>query len=73
MKEQGQQLDLIALIDAYPNGSSRKPGRLELERVKFKAFLDSGTRGKVGWIRHRAESVPLEERAARFSPSGSPA
>jgi amino acid adenylation domain-containing protein len=51
--EQGQDLGLLALIDAYPFGSSRRPGRLETERVKMREFMQSGTRGKAAWLRRR--------------------
>jgi amino acid adenylation domain-containing protein len=52
--EQGQQLGMVALIDSYFHGSSRRPSRLEVERVKMREFAESSVRGKAGWVRRRA-------------------
>jgi thioesterase domain-containing protein len=51
---QGEQIGMLALIDAYYEGSSRRPSRLEIEQAKFKVFMDTGTRGKAAWVRRRA-------------------
>jgi amino acid adenylation domain-containing protein len=59
--EQGEQLAKLALIDAYPHGTARRPSRLEVERVKIKEFRESGVRGKAAWVRRR--SVGLKNRA----------
>ena len=66
----GEKLELLALIDAYPDGSSRRPSRLEQERVKFRAFMDSGVRGKAAWIRHRARNVKNRVRETAYLASG---
>ncbi|HEX3693490.1 MAG TPA: amino acid adenylation domain-containing protein [Solirubrobacteraceae bacterium] len=53
LREQGQELAMVALIDSYPAGSSRRPSRLELERTKMREFMASGTSGKAHWLRRR--------------------
>jgi amino acid adenylation domain-containing protein len=54
---EGQEIEMVALIDAYFHGSSRRPSRLEVERVKMREFMDGSMRGKAGWLRRRAGSL----------------
>jgi amino acid adenylation domain-containing protein len=58
--EQGEELAKLVLIDAYPHGTARRPTRLEIERVKIKAFREVGLRGKAAWVRRRV--VGLKNR-----------
>ena len=68
--EQGESLDLLALIDTYPHGTSRRPTRIEIEREKFKAFRESGPRGKAEWVRRRARGLGDRIRDELYFASG---
>ena len=68
--EQGEEISMLALIDAYPNGSSQRPSRLEAERVKIQAFMDSGLRGKAAWVKRRAKGLRMRVRSAVYIKSG---
>jgi amino acid adenylation domain-containing protein len=57
LSAEGQELGIVALIDSYFHGSSRRAGRLEMERVKMLEFVQSSTRGKASWLRRRARSL----------------
>ncbi len=70
LQEQGEQVELLALIDAYFYGSSRRPGRLELEREKMRAFMDTGIRGKAAWVRGRARGLRTRIREGAYLKSG---
>jgi thioesterase domain-containing protein/acyl carrier protein len=56
--EQGSPAAMLALIDAAP--SQAGPGRLELERQKFKDFLERDLAGKLAWIRRRGSGLWLK-------------
>jgi thioesterase domain-containing protein len=56
--EQGSPAAMLALIDAAP--SQAGPSRLELERQKFKDFLERDFRGKLAWTRRRASGLWLK-------------
>ena len=56
--EQGSPAAMLALIDAAP--SQAGPTRLELERQKFKDFLERDLSGKLAWIRRRASGLWLK-------------
>jgi amino acid adenylation domain-containing protein len=70
LQEQGEEIELLALIDAYFYGSSRRPGRLELEREKMRAFMDSGIRGKAVWVKGRARGLRTRVREGTYLKSG---
>jgi thioesterase domain-containing protein/acyl carrier protein len=56
--EQGSPASMLALIDAAP--SQDGPSRIELERQKFADFLERDLRGKVAWIRRRANGLMIK-------------
>jgi len=56
LTEQGQEVSMLALIDAYPKRPGR-PGRLERERARMREFMSSGTQGKAAWIRQRTVNL----------------
>jgi amino acid adenylation domain-containing protein len=60
LHERGSPAALLALIDAAPHGL--RPSRLELERVKFRDFLQRDLRGKGAWISQRARGLWLKIR-----------
>jgi amino acid adenylation domain-containing protein len=67
---QGEELSLLALIDAYPNGFSRRPSRLEIERVKLRAFVNTGMRGKIRWLRRRTAGLGARIGRGAYLASG---
>jgi amino acid adenylation domain-containing protein len=67
---EGQELGIVALIDSYFHGSSRRTGRLEMERVKMREFMQSGVRGKAGWLRRRTGSLRARLSDAFYLRSG---
>jgi amino acid adenylation domain-containing protein len=56
LKEQGQEISMLALIDVYPKRPGR-PGRLERERSRMRGFMASGAQGKAAWIRQRVVNL----------------
>jgi amino acid adenylation domain-containing protein len=70
LQEQGQELEMLALIDAYFYGSSRRPSRLELEREKMRAFMATGIRGKATWVKGRARGLRTRVREGIYLKSG---
>ncbi|MBA3806780.1 MAG: amino acid adenylation domain-containing protein [Solirubrobacterales bacterium] len=70
LQEEGQELSMLALIDAYFFGSSRRPSRLELERVKMRAFIDSGVRGRAAWIKSRVRGLRSRIREGFYLKTG---
>ena len=63
--EQGQELEMLALIDSYPFGSSRRPSRLQTERARMRELMESDARGKTQLIWRRATGF-LTRRGQRF-------
>jgi thioesterase domain-containing protein len=53
--EQGQEVALLALFDAFPYGD--RPGRIELERRKIADFLGRDLRGKTQWVGRRVRGA----------------
>src|SRR6202042_2636795 len=60
LRSDGEELELLALIDAYPYRPPRPRGVIEHERAKLKAFREADLRGKAAWLPRRA--VGLGER-----------
>jgi amino acid adenylation domain-containing protein len=56
LRTEGEDLDLLALIDAYPQGP-RRQSRAQLERTKFRAFKTAPLREKQAWVTHRLHSA----------------
>jgi amino acid adenylation domain-containing protein len=56
LRAEGEDLDLLALIDAYPQGP-RRQSRAQLERTKFRAFKTAPLREKQAWVTHRLHSA----------------
>ncbi len=52
LRAEGEDLDLLALIDAYPQGP-RRQSRVELERSRFRAFRKAPLREKQAWVANR--------------------
>jgi thioesterase domain-containing protein len=70
LSTEGQELGIVALIDSYFHGSSRRAGRLEMERVKMREFMQSGIRGKAGWLRRRTGGLRARLSEAFYLRSG---
>jgi amino acid adenylation domain-containing protein len=60
LREDGEELELLALIDAYPYRPPRPRGVIEHERAKLREFREADLRGKAAWLPARA--VRLAER-----------
>ncbi len=60
--EDGEDLGLVALIDAYPYRPPRRQSRIELERIRLKAFKEADLRGKRAWVRNRLVGLKIRAR-----------
>ncbi len=52
LAEQGEELGMVALIDAYPRGT-RAPAKTENRRIKLEEFRDGDFQQRTLWIRER--------------------
>lgn len=52
LTEQGQDVGIVALIDALPRGT-RTPPRSEVRRIKLAEFRDGDTKRRVRWLGER--------------------
>ncbi|HWJ51150.1 MAG TPA: amino acid adenylation domain-containing protein [Solirubrobacteraceae bacterium] len=52
LTEQGEELGMVALIDAYPRGT-RAPAKSDNRRIKLEEFRDGSLMERVAWIRER--------------------
>ena len=55
--DQGETCELVALIDAYPQGTARRPNRLAIEREKFQALADGNWSQRRAWVKRRATGL----------------
>ncbi len=60
--EDGEDLGLVALIDAYPYRPPRRQSRIELERIRLKAFKEADLRGKSAWVSNRLVGLKIRAR-----------
>ncbi|MCA1682472.1 MAG: amino acid adenylation domain-containing protein [Actinobacteria bacterium] len=67
---QGEEVALLVLIDAYFNGSSRRPSRLAVEGAKFRAFFAADLRGKAGFVHRRAITIREKARDIAYFSTG---
>ncbi|MHB8242804.1 MAG: non-ribosomal peptide synthetase [Solirubrobacteraceae bacterium] len=60
--QDGEALGLVALIDAYPYRPPRRQSRIELERIRLKAFKEADLRGKRAWVSNRLVGLKIRAR-----------
>jgi amino acid adenylation domain-containing protein len=70
LRKDGEDLSLIALIDAYPYRPPRRRRRIELERNKLKAFREADARGKRKWLVGRIDGFRGRMHAAAYLKAG---
>ena len=68
--DQGEDIEMLALIDAYPHGTRKPQPWLVQERMKIKALIESDWRGKAAWLRRRAGSLKHRVRENLYFTSG---
>jgi amino acid adenylation domain-containing protein len=56
LRTEGEDIELLALIDAYPQGP-RRLSRVELERSRFRIFRKAPLREKQAWVTNRARGA----------------
>jgi amino acid adenylation domain-containing protein len=56
LTEQGQEVGMVALIDALPRGT-RTPPRREIRRIKLAEFRDGDTRRRARWLGERLRGL----------------
>jgi amino acid adenylation domain-containing protein len=56
LTEQGQQVGMVALIDALPRGT-RMPPRREIRRTKLAEFRDGDAKRRVRWLGERVKGL----------------
>jgi thioesterase domain-containing protein/acyl carrier protein len=65
LMEDGEPAPFVAVIDGAPVGLVQ-PTRLEIERVKFRNFVEQDVRGKAAWIARRSRGLLLKIRKRSF-------
>ncbi|HEY4916565.1 MAG TPA: amino acid adenylation domain-containing protein [Solirubrobacteraceae bacterium] len=70
LREDGEELELLALIDAYPYRPPRPRGVIEHERAKLKAFRDADLRGKAAWLPSRLAGLGRRARLSTYLKAG---
>ena len=66
LREEGEDLGLLALIDAYPYQPPKSQPRFERERIKLKAFKDADIRGKRAWVSSRLAGLVNRGHSAAY-------
>jgi amino acid adenylation domain-containing protein len=69
LSAQGEELGMIALIDAYFWGS-RRPSRLAIEREKWTQYRSMDRAGRVTWLRNRLRRLRRRVRTDLYFRSG---
>jgi amino acid adenylation domain-containing protein len=70
LREDGEDLNLIALIDAYPYRPPRRQRRIEQERSKLRAFREADARGRREWFSGRIDGLKGRIHAAAYLKTG---
>jgi amino acid adenylation domain-containing protein len=68
--EDGEELELLALIDAFPWRPRPTHGVIEHERIKLRAFREADLRGKVAWLPGRVGGLGRRVRARTYERYG---
>jgi amino acid adenylation domain-containing protein len=58
LREEGEDLGLLALIDAYPKQPSQQDRRFEHARSRLGEFKDADLRGKGAWVASHVAGLP---------------
>jgi amino acid adenylation domain-containing protein len=66
LREEGEELELLALIDAYAYRPPRPRKVIAHERAKLKAFRDADLRGKAAWFPSRVSGLIYRVRASAY-------
>jgi thioesterase domain-containing protein len=70
LREEGEELDLLALIDAYPYRAPRRNPQLDRAQTRLREFKDADLRGKGGWVLQRVAALPGKGRYAAYETIG---
>jgi amino acid adenylation domain-containing protein len=66
LREDGEELELLALIDAYAYRPPRPRRAIAHEWAKLKAFRDADLRGKAAWLPSRVSGLIYKVRASAY-------
>ena len=69
LREQGEELAMLALIDAYPPRPSRQR-RFPRTRKRLRALKDADLRGKLGLVVRYVARLPVKTRFAAYETVG---
>lgn len=62
----GEEIDLLALLDAYPYRAPRKRRRLDIERTKLRSLQEADLQGKLAWVRRRGVELVGRVRSTAY-------
>src|SRR5205823_12104647 len=58
LREEGEELGLLALIDSYPYRAPRGRPQLERAQTRLREFKDADLREKGAWVLRRVAALP---------------